>query len=61
MEEILSRKKVLEKEYDAKIYISGYRGRNISSTMIRENPEKYKELIPAGTYEYIRNHGLYGC
>jgi nicotinate-nucleotide adenylyltransferase len=61
MEEILSRKKVLEKEYDAKIYISGYRGRNISSTMIRENPEKYKELIPAGTYEYIRDHGLYGC
>ena len=59
MDEILSRKKVLEDEHNAKIYISGYRGRDISSTMIRENPEKYKELIPEGTYEYIRDHGLY--
>ena len=54
------RKKELEDKYDANIYISEYRGRKISSTMIRENPEKYKELIPSGTYEYICEHGLYG-
>jgi len=60
IEEILVRKKELEDKYDAKIYISEYRGRKISSTMIRENPEKYKDLIPSGTYEYICEHELYG-
>ena len=60
MDEILIRKKELEEKYDAKIYISRYRGRKISSTMIRENPEEHKELIPEGTYRYIREHGLYG-
>ena len=60
LEEILSRKKELEERYDAKIYISEYRGENISSTMIRDNLKEYKDLIPAGTYEYICKHSLYG-
>jgi len=60
MDEILARKKELEEKYSAKIHISKYHGRKISSTMIRENPERYRDLIPEGTYEYIREHGLYG-
>ena len=59
IEEIMIRKKELEEKYDAKIYISKYRGRNISSSMIRNNPEKCKDLIPEGTYEYICVHHLY--
>lgn len=59
MDEILARKKELEEKYSAKIYISKYRGRKISSTMIRENPESCKDLIPEGTYRYIREHVLY--
>ena len=60
MDEILLRKRELEAREEAQIYISGYRGRNISSTMIREDPVRYRELVPPGTYEYIRSHGLYG-
>ena len=59
IDRILPRKKELEESENARIYISKYRGRNISSTMIREDPGKYKSLIPAGTYEYIREHRLY--
>lgn len=59
MDRILLRKKELEEKEYAKIYISKYRGRNISSTMIREDPEGCKSFIPEGTYEYIRKHGLY--
>ena len=60
IDQVRSRKKELEEVYDAKIYISGYRGRNISSTMIREDPEGHKDLLPEGTYEYIKEQGLYG-
>ena len=59
MDAILERKAELEAGENARICISKYRGRNISSTAIREDPEGNKDLLPAGTYEYIREHGLY--
>ncbi len=59
IDEILARKKELEEKEYARIWISKFRGRDISSTMIREDPEKYRDLIPKGTYDYIRERGLY--
>ncbi len=32
---------------------------DISSTMLRKNPEKYKEFLPDGVYEYILKNNLY--
>ncbi|MBO7361787.1 MAG: nicotinate (nicotinamide) nucleotide adenylyltransferase [Lachnospiraceae bacterium] len=56
---ILEKKKDLEEKYAAKIIITSFRGRVVSSTLIRSNPDKYKDLIPEGTYEYIKEHHLY--
>ena len=56
---ILEKKQKLKKKYGAKIIISSFRGRVLSSTLIRENPEEYRELIPEGAFEYIKTHHLY--
>ena len=56
---ILEKKKDLEEKYGARIIITSFRGRVISSTLIRSNPDKYKDLVPKGTYEYIKEHHLY--
>ncbi len=56
---ILEKKQKLKKKYGAKIIISSFRGRELSSTLIRENPEAYRELIPEGAFEYIKTHHLY--
>ena len=59
-EKILLRKTELEKTENASIYISRFRGKDISSSLIRGNVERYKKLVPEGTYGYIKEHGLYG-
>ncbi|MCR4793433.1 MAG: nicotinate (nicotinamide) nucleotide adenylyltransferase [Lachnospiraceae bacterium] len=56
---ILEKKQKLKKKYGAKILISSFRGRVLSSTLIRENPGEYRDLIPEGVYEYITEHHLY--
>ena len=56
---IKKRKKQLEDEYGAKIIISDFRGEDISSSAIRDNIEAGEKLLPAGTYEYIREHHLW--
>ena len=53
------KKKDLEEKYGARIIITSFRGRVISSTLIRSNPDKYKDLVPKGTFEYIKEHHLY--
>ena len=58
--EVIRRKKEdLEEKYGARIIITSFRGRVISSTLIRSNPKKYKDLIPEGAFEYIKEHHLY--
>ncbi len=57
--EILEKKEELESKYSARIRISSYRGRVISSSAIRNDLESSKDLIPMGTYEYIKEHHLY--
>ena len=58
--EVIRRKKEdLEEKYGARIIITSFRGRVISSTLIRSNPEKNKDLIPEGAFEYIKEHHLY--
>ena len=58
--EVIRRKKEdLEEKYGARIIITSFRGRVISSTLIRKSPDKYKDLIPEGAFEYIKEHHLY--
>lgn len=56
---IREKKRDLEEKYGARIIITSFRGRVISSTLIRSNPDKYKDLVPRGTFEYIKEHHLY--
>ena len=60
MDAILARKRELEMTYDARIYISKFRGREISSSMIRDDITGHVDLVPKGTLEYIKEHHLYG-
>ena len=58
-EEISAKKDELELKYGARIIITSYHGRVISSSMIRHDVEAHRDLIPEGTYEYIKEHLLY--
>lgn len=58
--EIHRRKAYLEEKFAARIIISNFRGRDISSSYIRDDILGCGELIPAGTYEYIIKNHLYG-
>ena len=53
-------KRSLEEKYGARVRICGFTGPEISSTMIREDPQKAAALLPAGTLEYVKAHRLYG-
>ncbi len=59
-EQIAAAKKRLEEDYGARIRICSFTGPEISSTMIREDPEGCADLLPPGVSEYIREHHLYG-
>ena len=60
-QKILARKRELEERSGARIFISGFHGKTISSSMIREDIARYADLIPKGTLEYIKEHHLYGA
>jgi len=60
IESIRLQKKKLEDEMNARVYISSCMGLDISSSMIRNAPEKYRDLIPDKVYGYILEHHLYG-
>lgn len=53
------RKRELEERDGARIIISKFRGEEISSSYIRENPGKCGHMIPDGTLRYIREKHLY--
>ena len=57
---ILEKKKELEENMNAKVYISCFRGKEISSSMIRKDPEANKNLLSEKVFEYIAGHNLYG-
>ena len=59
MDAILARKRELEETAGARIYISEFRGREISSSMIRDDIMGHADLVPEGTLEYIKAHHLY--
>ncbi len=59
MDVILARKRELEETAGARIYISKFRGREISSSMIRDDIMGHADLVPEGTLEYIKAHHLY--
>ncbi len=59
MDAILARKRELEETAGARIYISKFRGREISSSMIRDDIMGHADLVPEGTLEYIKAHHLY--
>ena len=59
MDAILARKRELEETAGARIYISEFRGREISSSMIRDDIMGHADMVPAGTLEYIKAHHLY--
>ena len=56
---ILARKCELEETAGARIYISEFRGREILSSMIRDDIMGHADLVPEGTLEYINAHHLY--
>ena len=60
MDAILARKRKLEETAGARIYISEFRGREISSSMIRDDIMGHADLVPEGTLEYIKERHLYG-
>ena len=60
MNKILARKEHLVNITGAKIVITRFRGPDISSSYIREHIAECADLIPEGTYEYIKAHHLYG-
>ncbi len=59
MSQIMERKKELEDREGARILITEFRGREISSSGIRDNIEVCKDLIPASELDYIKTHHLY--
>ncbi len=60
MEKIRTQKKKIEEEMNARIYITSFCGKEISSSMIRKEPEKNRDLIPSKVFDYIAEHHLYG-
>ncbi len=59
LERIKVQKARLEQEMGAGVEIAAYRGREISSTVIRQDPEGNRELLPEPVYRYILEKGLY--
>lgn len=56
---IIKQKQKLEEEYGARVVITNFRGKDISSSGIRDNISESEGMLPKGTYEYILEHHLY--
>ncbi|MCR5279720.1 MAG: nicotinate (nicotinamide) nucleotide adenylyltransferase [Lachnospiraceae bacterium] len=56
---ILIRKRELEEKEGARIIITEFKGREVSSSAIRDNIEACRDMLSEGTYEYIKSHHLY--
>ena len=56
---INAKKQELTEAFGARIVICPFKCDDISSTMIRNDVDGSKELLPAGTYRYIKEHRLY--
>lgn len=60
LRKIRARKNELEKREGARIIITRFRGREISSSAIRDDITGNSDMLPPGTYGYIKEHHLYG-
>ncbi len=61
LRKIRARKRELEEREGARIIITKFRGREISSSAIRDDILNNADMLPEGTRRYIREHHLYGC